>query len=140
MMMQRMTGNGGMVPINHGIVSLKATTQEHGPEVGDVSDYELVLGKKSDGTYTYTSGSTSGTFTINGNVLTFDKEITILTASNDYRKVELTGKEWTVLECESGDHLTIGIPASKMKRICKFISCSQFEFQGNSSARVVLQQ
>src|SRR5574344_223598 len=83
------------------------------PKWGDVSDYELVLGKKSDGTYTYTSGSTSGTFTINGNVLTFDKEITILTASNDYRKVELTGKEWTVLECESGDHLTIGIPASK---------------------------
>lgn len=88
-------------------------TKNWTPKWGDVSDYELVLAKKSDGTYTYTSGSTSGTCTLNGNVLTFDKEITILTATNDYRTVTLSGKEWTVLSCDPGNLLQIGIPASK---------------------------
>ncbi len=79
----------------------------------DIEDYELVLGKKSDGTYTYTSGDQTGTFTISGNVMTFDKAITILSVKNDYRTVALTGKEWTILSCEAGSQLQIGIPASK---------------------------
>ena len=51
--------------------------------------------------------------TIADGKLTFDDEITILTASNDTRTVSVTGTEFVVLACEPGEAMTIGVPASK---------------------------
>lgn len=84
------------------------------PMPGDeIGDYELVISKASDGSYSYTAGDVEGKLTIADGRLTFDKEITILTASNDLRTVAVTGKVFTVMACEPGENLTIGVPTSK---------------------------
>lgn len=89
-------------------------TKNWTPAAGeDIEDYELVISKASDGTYNYASGSDEGKVTIGDGTLTFDKEITILTASNDTRTVAVTGKTFYVLECEAGESVTIGVPASR---------------------------
>lgn len=83
------------------------------PAAGDeTADFELILSKASDGSYNYESGETSGKVTIADGVMTFDKEITILTASSDQRTVAVTGKEFTVFSIEGGEALVIGIPES----------------------------
>lgn len=88
-------------------------TKNWAPAAGDdIADYELVISKASDGTYNYVSGSTEGKVTIADGKLTFDEEITILTTSNDLRTVEVKGKEFTVLACEPGESVTIGVPSS----------------------------
>lgn len=88
-------------------------TKNWAPAAGDdIADYELVISKASDGTYNYVSGSTEGKVTIADGKLTFDDEITILTTSNDYRTVEVKGSEFTVLACEPGENVTIGVPSS----------------------------
>lgn len=79
----------------------------------EVEDFALALGKASDGSYKYESGDVSGKVIIAKGVLIFDKEITILTASNDKRKVVVEGKEFTILGVEAGEKLVIGIPESK---------------------------
>lgn len=88
-------------------------TANWAPAAGDeIGDYELVISKASDGTYDYTSGDTEGKVLISGNKLIFDKEITILTAANSFRSISVTGKTFTVLGCEPGESLTIGVPSS----------------------------
>lgn len=88
-------------------------TANWAPAAGDeIGDYELVISKASDGTYDYTSGDTEGKVLISGNKLIFDKEITILTAANSFRSISVTGKIFTVLGCEPGESLTIGVPSS----------------------------
>lgn len=79
----------------------------------EIGDYELVISKASDGTYNYTSGDTEGKVVIADGTLTFDKDITILTAANAYRTVEVKGKVFTIMACEPGESLTIGVPSSK---------------------------
>lgn len=83
------------------------------PAAGDeVADFELTLSKASDGTYNYEYGEISGKVTIEGGVMTFDQEITILTASSEQRTVAVTGKAFTVLGVEPGETLVIGVPES----------------------------
>ena len=83
------------------------------PAAGDdIGDFELVISKASDGSYDYTAGETEGKLTITDGKLVFDNEITILTASNDFRTVTVTGKEFTVMSCEPGESMMIGIPSS----------------------------
>lgn len=83
------------------------------PAAGDeVADFELTLSKASDNTYKYECGEVSGKVTIEGGVMTFDQEITILTASSEQRTVAVTGKEFTVLGVEPGESLVIGVPES----------------------------
>lgn len=83
------------------------------PAAGDdIGDFELVISKASDGSYDYTAGETEGKLTIPDGKLVFDNEITILTASNDFRTVTVTGKEFTVMSCEPGESMMIGIPSS----------------------------
>lgn len=83
------------------------------PAAGDeVADFELILSKASDDTYDYECGEVSGKVTIEGGVMTFDQEITILTASSEQRTVAVTGKEFTVLGVEPGESLVIGVPES----------------------------
>lgn len=79
----------------------------------DIADYELVISKNSDGTYSYAAGSVEGKVTIKGGKLTFDDEVTFLTATNEHRTVEVKGREFTVLGCEPGESLTLGVPSSK---------------------------
>ena len=84
------------------------------PAAGDeVEDFELILSKASDGSYNYECGEISGKVSIANGVITFDKEITILTASSDQRTVAVTGNEFTVLGVEAGETLAIGIPESR---------------------------
>lgn len=83
------------------------------PAAGDdVEDFELILGKASDGTYNYTCGDLSGKVTIADGILTFDQEITILTVTGSQRTVAVTGTAFTVLAIEPGETLTIGVPES----------------------------
>lgn len=83
------------------------------PAAGDeAEDFELILSKASDGTYGYECGEVSGKVTIADGVLTFDKEITILTTASDQRTVTVTGNEFTVLKLEAAEALTIGVPES----------------------------
>ena len=84
------------------------------PKAGDeIGDFELVISKASDGTYDYTAGTAEGKVAISGGKLVFDQEVTILRASNEFRTVSVTGREFTVLACEPGESLTIGVPSSK---------------------------
>lgn len=78
----------------------------------ETEDFELILSKASDGTYKYECGDLSGNMTIAGNVITFDKEITFLTASHDQRTVIVKGTSFNVLSVEAGEALTLGIPES----------------------------
>lgn len=90
-----------------------AYTANWAPKAGDeIADFELVIAKASDGTYDYTAGTVEGKVTIADSKLTFDQEVTILTAANDFRTVSVTGREFTVLGCEPGESLTIGVPSS----------------------------
>lgn len=80
------------------------------PAAGDdIADIELVLTQKSDGTYGYEFGNLSGNFTIDGTELTFDQELTLLTATSDLRTVKVKGKTFTVMACEAGESLTLGV-------------------------------
>lgn len=79
----------------------------------DIADYELVLNRSSDGSYTYTAGSVEGKLTIGDGTLNFDKDITILTASSSMRTVSVTGKTFYVMACEPGESLTIGVPETR---------------------------
>lgn len=75
----------------------------------DIADMELVLTRGTDGTYGYECGEVSGKLTIDGTRLTFDKELTLLTATSDLRTVAVTGKEFVVMKCEEGEALTLGV-------------------------------
>lgn len=78
---------------------------------GSIDDFELTFAKKSDGTYTYEFGSgESGTLTIGENTITFDQEVTLLTASSSSRTVAVKGTEFTVLKCTEGEELQLGVP------------------------------
>ena len=84
------------------------------PAAGDeMEDFELILSKASDGSYNYEFGETSGKVSVAKGVITFDSEITLLTASSDQRTVAVTSKEFTVLAMEAGETLVIGVPESK---------------------------
>lgn len=78
-----------------------------------IEDFALTISKASDGTYSYECGDLTGKVEIADDKLTFDKEISILTAQNDFRTVEVKGKQWQVMACDPGESLTIGVPDSK---------------------------
>ena len=75
-----------------------------------IAEVELTLGKKSDGTYTYTLGDATGTLTIADGKLKFEEPVTFFTVTGDSRVVELTGTEWQVMKCDPGSELVLGIP------------------------------
>lgn len=84
----------------------------------DVVDYELILEKKEDPNtketyYAYTAGDTEGKVTIEKDKLIFDNEISILTAANDMRTVEVKGKEFQILKLAGTEELVLGVPESK---------------------------
>lgn len=89
------------------------------PKWGDeIEDYELVIEKKVDPStkavsYVYTAGDIEGNLTIEKDKLIFDKEITILTASNDQRTVEVKGKEFQILKLAGTEELVLGVPDSR---------------------------
>lgn len=92
------------------------------PVAGDeISDFEFVISKSKDG-YKWEDGTNSGSFTVAGNLLKFADsngapyEVTFLTAANDNRTVEVKGSEFTVLGCEAGGSLLLGVPASKNEK------------------------
>ena len=76
------------------------------------SEVELTLARKADGTYTYELGEQSGTLTIDGTKLLFDKEVSIFTINGSQRTIELKGQEWQVFKCDPGSELVIGVPAN----------------------------
>lgn len=78
----------------------------------EIEEFGLILSKASDGSYNYESGEVSGKVTVADGIMTFDKEITILTASSNQRTVTVTGSTFTILAVEAGETLVIGIPES----------------------------
>ena len=77
------------------------------------ADVELTLGKKKDGTFTYTLGDQSGTFVIDGSKLVFSSPITLLTVNGDSRTISVTGTTWQVFKCDPGSELIMGVEADK---------------------------
>lgn len=78
----------------------------------DATETELVLSKKSDGTYEFTYGEASGSVTITKNKMIFSETVKFLTAANDSRTVTVEGKEFTILKASAAEGFTIGLPAS----------------------------
>lgn len=76
-----------------------------------VEDFELTFEKTGDN-IKYTLGDTEGTCSIGENTITFDKEVTLLTAASDNRTVEVKGKTFTVLKCVAGEEVQFGVPSS----------------------------
>ena len=74
-----------------------------------VAENELTLTNK--GAYAY--GDKSGSYVIENGKIIFDQDITFFTVTGDNRTITLTGKEWTVMKCDAGSELVIGVPASK---------------------------
>ena len=74
-----------------------------------IAENELTLTKK--GTYSY--GDYSGSYTIDGSKIIFDKEITFFTVTGDERTIVAKGKEWQVFKCDPGSELIIGTPEGK---------------------------
>ncbi len=72
----------------------------------DALENELTLTKK--GTYTY--GDQTGTYTLDGTKIIFDKYVNFFVVNGEERTIELTGKEWTVFKCDPGSELILGIP------------------------------
>jgi len=67
------------------------------------------------GTYACTletsAGTVNTTFTIQGNKLVFADEISLLSASNDYRTIDIKGKVFTVMACSPDDsQVVLGVP------------------------------
>lgn len=89
-------------------------TTNWAPACGDdIEDFELVISRNSNGEYSYECGDNSGSLTIANGKLVFENEVTILATSNSTRTVSVTGKQFTVLACEPGETVTIGIPDTK---------------------------
>lgn len=83
------------------------------PAAGDdIEDFEMTINKASDGTLNYECGDVSGKVTIVNGVMTFDKDISILTTSSDNRTIAVKGKVFTILENTAAETLTIGVPES----------------------------
>jgi hypothetical protein len=83
------------------------------PAYSNVDDFSLVL-EKSNGTYkaelSSASGDAEATFTISGNKIVFDKEITLLEAGDHVIK----GKEFTVMRISPDDsEVVLGVPDGK---------------------------
>ena len=72
----------------------------------EVADVELTFTKKG----AYTIGETSGSYTIDGSKIIFDKPVTFFTVDGAARTIALTGKEWTVFKCDPGSELIMGVP------------------------------
>ena len=79
------------------------------PDEDAVAENELTLSKKGE----YSYGAQTGSYTLKDGVIAFDKALTFFTVTGDARTIELTGKEWTVLKCDPGSELVLGIPAGK---------------------------
>lgn len=76
--------------------------------------FELTINKRSDGSYGYECGDQTGTLTIEDGVMTFDQEISVLTASSDKRSIELKSNTFYVLANSADDQsLTIGVPETE---------------------------
>lgn len=85
------------------------------PAYGSIDEFSLTLDRSTDmnGTTTYKAslenvdGQSSSAFTIEGNKLVFEKELTLLTAGN----ASITGKEFTVMACNPDDEeIVLGVP------------------------------
>lgn len=73
-------------------------------------DFALTLNKNGNAELENVEGGASAKFTIEGNKVVFDNEITLLTAGN----VSITGKEFTVMKCSADDNeVVFGIPVEK---------------------------
>ena len=82
------------------------------PPYDTYDEFELVLTRKSDGTYNASldtsEGSQTSAFTIGENTITFAEPMHFITAGNQV----IEGKELTVLKCSPGDEeVVLGIPA-----------------------------
>lgn len=81
------------------------------PVYDTADEFELVLTRKSDGSYTATldnsEGSQSSTFTIGENSIVFAEPMTFMTAGNQV----IEGNELAVLKCSPGDEeVVLGVP------------------------------
>lgn len=89
------------------------------PAFTDAADFAMNLSTTSTaGTYSCeletAAGSTSTKFTIEGNKLIFDNEISLLSVQNDFTTIDIRGKEFTVMTCSPDDsRVVLGIPAGK---------------------------
>ncbi|MBQ4387139.1 MAG: hypothetical protein II822_06020 [Prevotella sp.] len=77
------------------------------PDEDAVMENELTLTKKGE----YSYGDQSGSYTLTDGKLVFDNAVTFFTVAGDDRTITLTGKEWTVLKCDPGSELILGVPS-----------------------------
>lgn len=77
------------------------------PAYTGIEDWALTLENNGKATLDSSAGSTSANFSVVGNKVVFDKEVTLLSTGN----VSITGKEFTVMKCSADDNeVVFGIP------------------------------
>lgn len=83
------------------------------PDYPAIDDFALTL-ERNNGTYKASletiDGASASAFTIEGNKLVFEKEITLLSVDN----ISISGKEFTVMACDpDNEEIVLGVPAAK---------------------------
>lgn len=80
------------------------------PAYGAIEDFALTLENNGKATLENAEGGDAANFTIEGNNIVFDKEITLLTSGN----VAITGKEFKVMMCNADNNeVVFGVPVEK---------------------------
>lgn len=80
------------------------------PVYGGAGDFALTLNKSGKAELESAEGGDAAGFTISGNKIIFDKEITLLSTGN----VAIKGTEFTVMKCSADDNeVVFGIPVEK---------------------------
>jgi len=101
---------------SNGFSSAADYTKTWAPAFTGTDDFSMNLSTTGTaGTYSCVletvDGTVNTTFTIVGNKLVFADEISLLSVSNDYRTIDIRGKEFTVMACSPDDsEVILGIP------------------------------
>ena len=99
---------------SNGFDSADDYTTTWAPAFVIAGDFAMNLSTTSTaGTYSCEfAGGTATNFTIQGNKLVFENEISLLSTQNDYTTINIKGKEFTVMACSPDDsQVVLGIPA-----------------------------
>lgn len=87
------------------------------PAIAEPGDFAMTLEKAGNAAIEDASGSQEAKFTIEGNKVVFDKEVTLLAATGTLGEVAVRGTEFTVMRCSADNNeVVLGIPAGHDRR------------------------
>lgn len=103
------------------------------PAYEGADEFALTLSNNGSATIETAAGQQDAKFTVEGNKVVFDKEVTLLTAGNN----AVTGKEFTVLKCSPDDNeVVFGVPAETNADgdVCKYL-CARMTIKAIGGAQ-----